>query len=239
MSRSDKVLHLIFSIIVLVELAARLMDNVIVEYPVKPLIMVWIAIYFLRNAKKRSFRVWVLLAFFFSWTGDVFLMFSNGSDNALFFCAGIGGFLLAQITYIVVFIRYAENAIKGLLLRNPLWLIPFLGYGVLICGILYPELEGIMIPVVLAYAISLIGMLLAALNRRDRVDFNSFRLVFSGSLIFVASESLIAIDKFHTEIPYEGFLSMLTYITAQYLIMRGLILERERPVSSSNSPNPG
>jgi len=90
MSRSNKVLHLIFAGIVVAELASRLMDNVMLEYFVKPLIMVWIAIYFLRNAKKRSFRVWVLLAFFFSWTGDMFLMFSSGNSNEMFFYVGIG-----------------------------------------------------------------------------------------------------------------------------------------------------
>ncbi len=229
MSSSNKVLHLIFVGIVVVELASRLMDHAVPEYFVKPLIMVWIAVYFLRNAKKRSFQGWVLLAFFFSWTGDIFLMFSSGYNNEMTFYLGLGGFLLAQLTYILIFLFSAENDIKGLLLRNPLWLIPFLVYGVLIYRLLYPELEGIMAPVVLVYAISLIGMSLAALNRRDRVDFNSFRLVFAGSLFFVASDSLIAINKFHTEIPFAGFLIMLTYITAQYLIMRGLILERERP----------
>lgn len=229
MSRRNQIFHLVFAIIVIVELAGRLLDHIWMEYPVKPLLMVWIAIYFLLNASKKSFRVGVLLAFFFSWTGDIFLMFSGGYDNELFFYAGVGGFFFAQIAYIFVFLLNAENNIKGLLLRNPLWFIPLLGYGVLIYWFLYPRLEGVMVPVILLYAVSLVGMSLAALNRRDRVNFNSFRLVFAGSLFFLASDSMIAIDKFHTEIPHAGFLIMLTYITAQYLIMRGLILEREKP----------
>lgn len=231
MSRRNQILHLVFAIIVIVELAGRLLDNVLMEYPVKPLIMAWITVYFLLNAakRKRSFRAGVLLAFFFSWTGDIFLMFSGGYNNELFFYAGVGGFFLAQVAYVFVFLLNAENNIKGLLLRNPFWVIPLLGYGVLIYWVLYPRLEGVMVPVILVYAVSLIGMSLAALNRRDRVNFKSFRLVFAGSLFFVASDSMIAIDKFHTDIPHSGFLIMVTYITAQYLIMRGLILERERP----------
>lgn len=233
MSRTNKILHLIFAVIVIVELAGRLMDNVLLEYPVKPLIMVWITLYFLRNAKKRSLRTGVLLAFFFSWTGDMFLMFSGGYGNEMLFYAGVGGFFLAQIAYIFVFLLNAENDIKGLLLRNPLWFIPLLGYGVLICWLLYPALDGVMVPVIFIYAVSLIGMSLAALNRRDRVNYASFRLVFAGSLFFVASDSMIAVNKFHSEIPYAGFLIMLTYIIAQYLIMRGLILEKPRPAANN------
>ncbi|MDF1571157.1 MAG: lysoplasmalogenase [Bacteroidales bacterium] len=233
MSRTNKLLHLIFAVIVIVELTGRLIDNVLLEYPVKPLIMIWITLYFLLNARKRTFRNGVLLAFFFSWTGDIFLMFSGGYDNEMLFYTGVGGFFLAQVTYIFIFLLNAENDIKGLLLRNPLWFIPLLGYGVLIYWLLYPGLEGVMVPVILVYALSLIGMSLAALNRRDRVNYSSFRLVFAGSLFFVASDSMIAINKFHTEIPYAGFLIMLTYIIAQYLIMRGLILEKPRPASNN------
>ena len=53
----------------------------------------------------------------------------------------------------------------------------------------------------------------------------SFKLVFIGSLLFLLSDSMLAFNKFHSEIPLAGFLIMLTYIAAQYLIMRGLILE--------------
>lgn len=228
MTKRNLILTVIFAIIVIVELLGRFLDNIWFEYPVKPLIMIWMAVYFLLNAKKKSSVLNVLLAFFFSWVGDILLMFSGGYDNEMFFFAGVGGFFLAQVAYIVLFLRCKENDIKGLLLRNPLWIIPLLGYGVLIYIFLYPKLEGIMVPIILVYAISLVGMSLAALNRRDRVGVKSFKLIFIGSLFFLASDSMIAIDKFHTEIPQAGFLIMVTYITAQYLIMRGLILEKER-----------
>lgn len=228
MKKSNKILHLVFAVIVIVELTGRLIDQIMLEYPVKPLIMIWITLYFLMNTKKRSFIPGVVAAFFFSWMGDIFLMFSGGYNNEIFFYAGVGSFFLAQLTYIFVFLMNAENDIKGLLLRNPLWFIPFVGYGVFIFLLLYPGLVGIMVPIIGVYAASLIGMSLAALNRRDRVDFNSFRLVFAGSLLFVISDSLIAVNKFYAEIPAAGFLIMLTYIAAQYLILRGLILEREK-----------
>ncbi len=228
MNRRNLYLHVIFILIVIVELLGRLLDNIYMEYPVKPLIMIWIAVYLWMNTKKNAVRKFALVAFFFSWVGDILLMFSGGYGNEMFFYAGVGGFFFAQLSYIVLFLRNSENDIKGLLRRNPLLFIPLLAYGVFIYWLLFPKLEGIMVSIILVYATSLIGMSLAALNRRDRVGKLSFRLVFLGSLFFVASDSMIAVNKFHTEIPQSGFLIMLTYIVAQYLIMRGLILEKER-----------
>jgi uncharacterized membrane protein YhhN len=65
-----------------------------------------------------------------------------------------------------------------------------------------------------------------ALNRNGRVNFNSYFLVFVGSVLFVLSDSLLALNKFYMEISMAGFWIMILYISAQYLIMRGLVLER-------------
>lgn len=235
MKNRNLILHLIFAIIVIVELLGRLIDNINLEYGAKPLIMVWIAIYFLLHAEKKSFRTPVLLAFFFSWVGDMLLMFSGGYNNEMFFYAGVGGFFFAQIMYITVFLKYAEQKAKGFLLRSPLWIIPLLAYLAGIYIFLYPGLEGMMKAIILIYAISLIGMSLAALNRKGRVGKQTFILVFIGSILFVISDSLIAVNKFYfeagmtdAEFPHPGFWIMLTYIAAQYLIMRGLILEKSK-----------
>ncbi len=221
---SALILHLILLIIVAIELTGRFTDNISLEYPVKPLIMIWMAVYFIIFKKKKSFTILVLLAFFFSWVGDNFLMFSG--KNELFFFAGVGGFFLAQLTYILIYTRYCEQNRKGYLQKNPLIIIFFLLYVGGIYYILLPGLEGFMKPVILIYALSLIGMSMMALNRRGRVNSSSFRLVFFGSLLFLLSDSMIAINKFSMEIPLAGFWIMVTYISAQYLIMRGLVLEK-------------
>jgi uncharacterized membrane protein YhhN len=221
--RTSLLLHILLLFIVLVELSGRITSNLNLEYPVKPLIMIWMAVYFLRFKRKGEFKVPVLVAFFFSWVGDNFLMFSG--NNELFFYAGVGGFFLAQVSYIFTFARYSENGGKGFLEKNMIFGFLFLGYVAGIYYLLYPGLEGIMKPIILVYAISLIGMSMMALNRKGRVNNRSFQLVFIGSVLFVISDSMIAIDKFYGEIPQAGFWIMLTYISAQYLIMRGLILE--------------
>ncbi len=229
MKTRNLILTLLFSAIVIVELLGRLYENIILEYAAKPLIMILIAILFLLNAEKKTFRAPVLLAFFFSWVGDMFLMFSGGYDNEMFFFAGVGGFFLAQCMYIFIFIKYAEIKTRGFLIKSPVWFIPFLAFLVGFYLFLYPGLEGLMIPIILIYAISLVGMSLAALNRKGRVGMKSFRWIFAGSIFFVISDSMIAIDKFYFEDGFAnaGFWIMLTYMTAQYYIMKGLILEKE------------
>ena len=222
-NRTTLLLHLIFAIVVLVELSGRFLDNIHLEYMVKPLIMIWIAIYFMIFKKKKTFVVPVLLAFFFSWLGDISLMFSG--KNELFFFAGVGGFFCAQITYIYTFSRYSEKKGKGYLQKNPLLIVLFLAYVAGILILLFPGLEGMMKPIIVLYALSLMGMSMMALNRLGKVGRSSYLLVFIGSLLFLLSDSMIALDKFYSEFWLAGFWIMITYISAQYLIMRGLILE--------------
>lgn len=223
--RTSILLHLLFLGIVAVELTGRISGNIRLEYPVKPLIMLWMAVYYLRFRTKRSMTVPVLTAFFFSWLGDIFLMFSHSGDH--FFFAGVGGFFLAQLSYIYTFARFSENSGRGYLERNMILGFLFLGYAAGIVYLLYPGLEGLMKPVIMVYALSLIGMSMMALNRMGRVNRKSYLLVFIGSVFFVLSDSMIALDRFFRELPLAGFWIMLTYIAAQYMIMRGLILERD------------
>ncbi len=218
------ILHLVLLIIVVIELTGRFTDNIRLEYPVKPLIMIWMAVYFLIYSKKKSFTIPVLIAFFFSWLGDNFLMFSG--KNELFFFAGVGGFFLAQLSYIYIFSKYKEENRQGYLRKKPLLIIFFLLYVGGIYFVLFPGLEGIMKPIILVYALSLMAMSMMALNRRGRVNPPSFRYVFAGSILFLLSDSMIAINKFSTEFPLAGFWIMITYISAQYLIMRGLVYEK-------------
>lgn len=223
-NRTPVLLHILLGLIVIVELAGRLTGQIALEYPVKPLIMIWMALYFMRFKKKDAFVAPVLVAFFFSWAGDILLMFSGNSE--LFFFAGVGGFFLAQLAYIYTFVRFSEQGGRGFLQKRPAMALPFLAYAAGIYFILLPGLDGIMKPIILIYALSLIGMSMMALNRLGRVSRPSFLLVFTGSLLFVASDSMIAIDRFYTELPMAGFWIMATYMPAQYLIMRGLALER-------------
>lgn len=221
MKTRNLVLHLLFVVITVVQLYSSWTGNRTIEYIAKPFILLWIAAYFLLNTRRESHRWLVILAFFFSWIGDLILMFAWKND--LFFFSGIGGFFLSQVTYILAFRKYKLTPGRSLLSRKPLWLILFVLILGSIYSLIWPGLEGIMKPVVFVYALSLVGMSIAAFNRFGLTNNQSSCLAFSGSLLFMASDSMLAVSKFLNDIPHGGFLVMATYIAAQYLILSGMI----------------
>ena len=66
-----------------------------------------------------------------------------------------------------------------------------------------------------------------ALNRYKVVSSLSFLMVFCGSILFVISDSLMALDKFLIPIPNDRLFVMSTYIAAQFLIMKGILKQFE------------
>ena len=225
MKTKSTILHIIFALIAVLVLLGTFIDTIWLNYPVKPLIMIWIGVMFLLLAKPATKRWLVLLAFFFSLLGDSLLMLAH--KNEMLFFAGVGGFFLSQVTYIAAFRKFAISPGKGFIVENPLWVLPFLLYFAAIYLFLYRDLDGIMKPVVALYAISLVGMSLMALNRRGLTSRAGFLLVFTGSIFFMISDSLLAINKFSVELPQSGFLVLSTYMVAQFLIMKGLVKSAE------------
>jgi len=221
------VLHFLFAVIVIGDLTGEYLQNPQIDYIFKPLILLWIAAYFLLHAKNMDRIVvrFAVLAFLASWVGDLFMMFA---DDFVFFVAGIAGFLTAQVLYIYLFLRTINlSGKKPFLKKKPFWLIPYIAFGILIYIILFPHLDHLLRIAVFVYMLSILTMSVMALNRYGNGHPQSFTLVFAGSLLFIISDSLIAISRFLLAIPYEGLLVMTTYIGAQYLIMRGLLKQYE------------
>ena len=79
-----------------------------------------------------------------------------------------------------------------------------------------------LIPVTI-YLLIILTMAFTASRRRGRVNHPSYYLVLCGAVFFIVSDSLIAIDKFYSEIPLADILIMATYAIAQYLIVLGLL----------------
>lgn len=221
MKKLNALLHLLIIPLFAAELISRWNNFHTLEYLVKPWLMIWIIAFFWLNTRGENRSVFIYLAFIFSWTGDMFLMLAH--RNEMLFYAGVGGFFLAQLSYIKHFLNTPAAIKEGYLIKFPAWTIPFILYLVAVLYLILGGMKGMMIPVILVYALSLIVMSMSALNRKELVDKLSFRLVFIGSVLFVISDSLIALNKFYTDIPRASFLIILTYFPAQYLIMQGLI----------------
>lgn len=179
----------------------------------KPLLMVTLLFYFVSATRLYPrWRFYVMAALAFSWAGDVFLISSD------WFVAGLVSFLIAHVFYIIAYQK--TGAATGEL--KPLDVIKFVIYGVVLIWVIYPGLGDLLVPV-LIYALVLLGMGVWAHKRRGATAADSFRLVAAGAILFALSDGLIAVNKFAFEIPQERILIMSIYMTAQYLIVQGLI----------------
>jgi uncharacterized membrane protein YhhN len=76
--------------------------------------------------------------------------------------------------------------------------------------------------------IAILSMAFMTLMRRDQVLPSSYLQVVSGAVLFLVSDSLLAINKFYAPVLYSGFFIMLTYSLAQYFIVSGIIFQQTK-----------
>lgn len=189
----------------------------------KPLIMPILAgvFYFKTRDVKRQVPVsYLYLAMLFSFFGDVLLMFMDQGE--IYFITGLAAFLFAQILYFITYrhYRYKGSNVAGWGTRL-IYSCIIIAYTVILWISLFPHLGEMLIPVTL-YTSTIFAMVIMAIFRHNRTSTLSFYLVFSGAVIFLISDSLIAINKFMVPVFYERLLVISTYMIAQFLIITGL-----------------
>lgn len=193
-----------------------------VETLLKSLIIPYLILLFLFNTGhlNKKLHALMLAGLLFSWAGDVILEFAIRNENL--FVAGLLSFLLAHIMYIIVFLyTRGKNSFAG---TGILLLLPVVIYGIILVSFLYSGLGAMRFPVIV-YAAVILTMLSAAMNRKEKVNKKSYRLVLTGAILFVISDSVIAINKFSYGFRSAGIVILTTYILAQYLIVTGYILQ--------------
>ena len=162
----------------------------------------------------------LLNALIFSWIGDVILIFADIAE--IYFILGLVSFLIAHITYCVLFNKQiiGEMQINKVLFGLGSLVIAF--YLTAIILVLMPNLGDLKIPVIV-YAAVISTMLLFAFNGYLIWKKPGALYIFLGAITFVISDSILAFDKFHAPIEKSSFFIMLTYLVAQYLIVVGII----------------
>lgn len=180
----------------------------------KPLMMSTLIAYYLVVSGQRD-KIY-LGALFFSLLGDIFLLDKNG-----YFLYGIGSFLITQALYIVLVKQRTKNISRTALLLSA---VPFVIYLILLMRVLAPGLEDLFYPVLIyGSVISIFGIsaLHHYLIRRDAAS----RILLTGALLFIGSDSMIAINKFYSPYMIYPVAIMLTYALAQYLICQYILME--------------
>ncbi|MFD2199973.1 lysoplasmalogenase [Shivajiella indica] len=192
------------------------------RYYSKPLILVMLWLYFFFSSKAFNgtlLRKTISSALIFSWLGDVLLLFPN------LFLYGLGAFLMAHICYIIGF-KVAQhnpfaigqvNFIRLFFLNLPIYILAAFTYYLIRGG-----LGEMQIPVVI-YLIVIVMMATTARERFRKTNSGSFWQVMIGAILFLISDAVLAINMFFKSFPESGVIVMGTYITAQLLIVKGIL----------------
>jgi uncharacterized membrane protein YhhN len=181
-----------------------------------PLLLI---IFFTNLQSPKEKHHWLMAAgLVFSWFGDILLEFTGRNENMFLF--GLASFMAAQLIYMYVF--FATPGKNSLASNRKFLLIPPLAAAALLISFLYSDLGAMRLPVIL-YAIAIMAMVTGAINRIEKVNRESFYLVLSGAVLFLISDSTIAINKFSYKFDLSSIAVMSTYIMAQYLITVGYI----------------
>ena len=201
------------------DLFAVYTNNETLRYITKPLLMPLLIVLFISQTTgfNSSLKKWIVLALVFSWAGDVLLMFESTNGN--FFIFGLVAFLIAHIFYILFY----ENVIrKEGLRKNYWWFLPVILYYIALIYFLSPKL-GDMKFAVRIYGIVISYMLIQALQTGRIKNMAAATLMISGAVLFIMSDSILAINKFYESFAYAGIAIMLTYGIAQLLITLGAV----------------
>lgn len=223
-------LSILFSLVLFITILCEWIQSKILPWIVKPLLMPLLLTLFILNFKKLLSieRICFILALIFSWLGDILLML-NGSNLFIF---GLVAFLIAHISYIISFVNRIKYEVKRSKYRLKLSTmlisaIPYLVYIAFMLAMVIPSLtsnrEGkqhLLIPVII-YAFCVVGMAYTA-SLRD-LNVSGFWTVVLGTIFFVGSDSILAINKFVNPFPLPDFFIMLTYGIGQYLITVGTL----------------
>ena len=212
----------LFRLAVAADLLAIYFQWDIVRLISKPLIVLTLLIYFTQRVRTSSDGAGSLkAALLFSIIGDVALLFES-PERPLFFIAGLGSFLIAHILFIVAF-----NGIRKMNARAPGapgqrwgWIVAVAFYLGILLYVLMPYLGELKIPVII-YAFVLCGMLLAVVHAFRELDKKPGIICLAGALLFVLSDSVLAINKFYVGFTLAGLVIMFTYACAQYFLVTG------------------
>ncbi|MBC3841741.1 lysoplasmalogenase [Streptacidiphilus sp. 4-A2] len=174
----------------------------------KPLLMPLLALAVSRRALPSGAARLLLGALIASCAGDTLLLFGGN-----WFLVGMGGFAVAHVCYISLFVRGGALRDRGRLLCAAA------GYGLLwlvLITSLWPDLApGLRLPLA-GYSLLLAGTAVtsACLSRRTGL----------GGGLFLLSDSLIASGLAHwPQLPVADFWVMSTYLVGQYLLASGTV----------------
>ena len=210
-----------FILVSLVNIAGVAMGNKDLVFFSKPLLMptlaVWLAMETHHQAP-RFLKKMVFAGLAFATLGDVLLLFGG---QPLFFMLGLVAFLFTHLSYIGGF-SSISNLDKGFLRQNPVWALPFVAFTTVLLWSIWKGIPAAMDIPVGIYAVVITVMALGVVNLKGSVAAATYRILTAGAILFLLSDSLIAMSRFGGAFPSPGIWIMATYVVGQFLIVKGV-----------------
>ncbi len=222
MKKESEILKYLFLIISVLELSAHMFDLHEMSKYTKPLLVPALMVYFKRSLVHPPNLSFMLAtgALIFSWVGDVSLMYQH---KTMYFLVGLGAFAIALLLYVFAFAKARYNSETSISAGRQIgYSAPFVLIGVLLLWQLVPAAGELAYPVIV-YAVIMLAMVISAILRMDQTNTASFNQVFFGAVLFMLSDSLLALNKFLMPMENPGIFIMLTYLLAQWNIINGLL----------------
>jgi len=161
------------------------------------ILIIQLPLLFADNKDKR-FRNIIVIGLVFCLVGDIILLYQE------MFIYGLIAFLIAHLLFCYAFYSHNNNKLSFI----PL--IPFALIGVSYYLFLLSNLGQIAIPVAIYISVIIMMSWLAA--ELYLADKNSKHLtIFVGAVLFLASDSILAFNKFITPFEFSGLFILLTY----------------------------
>ena len=204
----SKILQILLVVVFATDLFFIFNNQPELRFFTKPLLLPILILMYFPQAKSlkiqldKFFLVGLALSFF----GDLFLLFQWG------FLPGLGSFLLAHVFYIISFRKKIQNSIWKF------WPIILGLYASILLVFLFPYLKEMKIPV-LIYAVVISVMMYNALKTNNRN-------LMIGALLFLISDTLLSVNLFLKPLMILNLLVMITYVLAQWFLVRGMLLSK-------------
>src|SRR4051812_26747390 len=133
-----KPLEYLYFAISAIEIAAEITGNNLLRFITKPLLMLVLIAFYMQAVAGNWNKVHKLMriAFFFSWIGDVALMFVFKNEN--FFLVGLVGFLITHILYAIAFANVTTRSVEALLPKKFWVIMPLVIYMLALLSLLFP-----------------------------------------------------------------------------------------------------
>lgn len=216
---------IVFLIILLVDVYIKThSDNLDYRYLSKPLVLISLIAfyYFNKRHKKEEVEKNVLLALGAFLLGGVMIL---NYSNKYFLLLGMIFFAVGKVFFCLKF-KSKEDFEFSKLFPFALIIYVFITF---VISMVYKNLKAFFVPSLISLFISLVMLNLAYL-RKTEFSKLSYLFVLIGCVLFVTVEGINAINTFNKSLPFPAFLVMLFYGISMYLIVLGIVNEKENKV---------